>query len=165
MELVLFIGLQASGKSSFYRARFTATHAHVSMDHFPNNRNRRARQLLLVEEALRGGRSVVIDNTNPTALDRAPIIHLARSRDVPVIGYYFESRLGPCVERNRARLGKARVPDVALFATVKRLERPSLDEGFSRLYHVRMSESGDWEVSEWCDSVDELSAPTEEHPA
>jgi hypothetical protein len=32
VELVIFIGLQASGKTSFYRACFAATHAHVSRD-------------------------------------------------------------------------------------------------------------------------------------
>jgi predicted kinase len=32
MELVVFIGLPASGKSSFYRQRFSSTHALVSKD-------------------------------------------------------------------------------------------------------------------------------------
>ena len=39
LELVLFIGLQAAGKSSFYRTRFAGSHALVSKDCFPNNRN------------------------------------------------------------------------------------------------------------------------------
>ena len=43
-ELVLFVGLQASGKSSFYRARFAGTHDLVSKDRFPNNRNPARRQ-------------------------------------------------------------------------------------------------------------------------
>jgi len=32
LELVIFIGLQATGKSTFYRARFAATHVLVSKD-------------------------------------------------------------------------------------------------------------------------------------
>ncbi len=77
-ELVLFIGLQASGKSSFYRAHFAESHELVSKDRFPNNRNPRRRQRQLVAEALGAGRSVVIDNTNPTVEERAELIALAR---------------------------------------------------------------------------------------
>ena len=32
MELVLFVGLQGAGKTSFYRRAFAETHAHVSRD-------------------------------------------------------------------------------------------------------------------------------------
>src|SRR5207248_10271594 len=73
VELVLLGGLQASGKSSFSRARVAGTHEHVSRDNFPNNRNPARRQAVLVEEALRAGRSVVVDNTNPTPEDRPPL--------------------------------------------------------------------------------------------
>lgn len=46
MELIIFVGLQASGKSSFYRARFAANHEHVSKDLLRNNSQpeRRPRQ-------------------------------------------------------------------------------------------------------------------------
>jgi len=32
MEMVLFIGIQASGKTSFYRERFFRTHVRVNLD-------------------------------------------------------------------------------------------------------------------------------------
>ena len=38
MDLVILMGLQGAGKSSFYRAHFAATHTLVSKDRFPNNR-------------------------------------------------------------------------------------------------------------------------------
>ena len=38
-ELAILIGLQASGKSTFYRRHLAATHALVSKDRFRNNRN------------------------------------------------------------------------------------------------------------------------------
>ncbi len=148
-ELVLFIGLQAAGKSSFYRARFAGTHDLVSKDCFPNNRNPARRQRQLVEEALAAGRSVVVDNTNPTPEDRAELIALARSRGATVAGYYFESRLADCLERNRQRQGKARVPDVALYVTRKRLCVPSLAEGFDRLAYVRLLPEEGFEVLDW----------------
>ena len=32
MEAIVFIGLQASGKSSFYKERFFSTHVRISLD-------------------------------------------------------------------------------------------------------------------------------------
>jgi predicted kinase len=148
MELVIFVGLQASGKTSFYQARFAHTHALVSKDRMPNNRNPTRRQLELVEEALRAGRSVVVDNTNARVVDRLPLVILGHALGARVVGYYFESRVEDCLERNRGRAGKARVPDAALYATRKRLEVPSYAEGFDALYFVRMAEGG-WQVEEW----------------
>ncbi len=80
MELVLLIGLQGSGKSSFFRERFAATHLHVSKDLWPNARRREARQQRLVDEALARGQSVVVDNTQPRLEDRAPLLRLGQAR-------------------------------------------------------------------------------------
>jgi predicted kinase len=136
-ELIVFVGLQASGKSTFFRERFAATHEHVSKDLFRNNRNRNSRQGELVEAALRSGRPVVVDNTNPTVEDRRPLVELGRRFGARVVGYHFESGVRECLSRNARREGKARVPDVAIFATAKRLAPPSRPEGFDEIYRVR----------------------------
>lgn len=146
MELVILIGLQASGKSIFYRAQFAATHAYVSRDEFCNSRQPARRQAQLIKEALGAGRSVVVDNTNASVAARAEIMRLARAYDATVIGYYFEPHLGASLERNRRRAGQERVPDVALFATLKRLVPPSYAEGFARLYRVRIAADGNFAV-------------------
>ncbi len=148
-ELVIFVGLQGSGKSTFYRAHFAGTHDLVSKDRFPNNRQPARRQRQLITEALAAGRSVVLDNTNPTAAERAELIDLARSLGAIVAGYYFESCIADCLERNRRREGKARVPDAALYATRKRLCCPTPAEGFDRLYYVRLLGEGRFEVGDW----------------
>jgi predicted kinase len=149
MDLVIFIGLQAAGKSTFYRDRFAATHALVSKDRLRNNPRPQRRQLRLVEEALTAGRDVVVDNTNLNAADRAPLIVLGKAHGAAIHGYYFAARLEDCLERNRQRAGKACVPEIALFAAVKKLERPSLDEGFDRLFQVRLGPEGTFEVADW----------------
>ncbi len=41
LELVLFVGLQGSGKSTFYRAYFAASHDLVSKFRFPQRGLRR----------------------------------------------------------------------------------------------------------------------------
>lgn len=141
LELVIFVGLQASGKSSFFRERFAATHEHVSKDLFRNNRNRNRRQAQLIEEALPAGSPVVVDNTNPTVEDRRPLILLGCELGARVIGYYCDSGVHECIRRNRLRPGKAQVPDVAIYATANKLELPSYPEGFEELFRVRLTGS------------------------
>jgi predicted kinase len=125
MEFVLFTGLQGSGKSTFYGTHYAATHVLVSKDRFRNNRRPRRRQMQLVEEALKEGRPVVVDNTNPTVEDRKPIIALARSYGGRVVGLFFESLLRDCPELNARCAGRERVPDKALFITLRRLRKPT----------------------------------------
>ncbi len=140
MEVVVFVGLQAAGKSTFHRERFAATHVLVSKDLLRNNRRPQRRQMRLLDEALSEGRSVVVDNTNPTVEDRAAIIRLARERGASVVGYFFDVPIAECLRRNAERSGKGRVPDAALFITARRLQRPTLDEGFDRLERVGFDE-------------------------
>jgi predicted kinase len=140
MECVILIGLPAAGKSSFYRERFAGTHDHVSKDLLRHTRQPQRRQEQLVAESLAAGRSVVIDNTNPKASDRAPLIRLARAHGANVTGYYFPTEASDALRRNRAREGRERVPAVAIFTVRKRLEPPALEEGFDRLFVVRMNE-------------------------
>jgi predicted kinase len=149
MDLVIFIGLQGAGKSTFYRARFAATHTLVSKDCFRNNRRPARRQQHLIEAALGLGQSVVVDNTNPTREDRAALIALGQALGARIVGYFFESRLKECLERNRQRTGKQRVPDAALFATCKRLELPDPAEGFDELSFVQRAGNGAFVVSDW----------------
>jgi predicted kinase len=139
-ECVILIGLPASGKSSFYRERFAATHDHVSKDLMRNNRRPQRRQEQLMAASLAEGRSVVLDNTNPTAAVRAPLIAVARANGAEVVGYFFKTDAADALRRNRGREGRERVPDVAIFTTRKKLEPPSYGEGFTRLFEVTLDE-------------------------
>jgi predicted kinase len=135
-QLVIFIGLQGSGKSTYYREHFAATHVHVSKDLMKSARHRDDRQRQLIEAALDQGKPVVVDNTNPTPLARAPLIEIGRRHGARVIGYYFEIPVKTAVERNRLREGKGRVPDVAIYVTSKKLVPPKFEEGFDEIHVV-----------------------------
>ncbi len=148
MDLVVFIGLQGSGKSRFYRERFAGTHVHVSRDLMRNNRNPRRRQRQLVEEALRSGRSVVVDNTNPAPADREELISLGRAFGARAVGYFFRPDVGSSLRRNAGRAGRARVPEVAIFATAKRLVPPTRVEGFDQIFEVEAVEPAGFRVAE-----------------
>ena len=142
MELVILVGLQASGKSTFAGQRFAGTHVYVSKDAMRSARKKELRQRQLVEAALREGRSVLVDNTNPTPEDRAALIDLGRAHGAEIVGYYFEPDLAASRERNRQREARARVPEVALYVKSKKLRPPEPAEGFDRLYRVRLVGEG-----------------------
>ena len=137
MELVILVGLPASGKTTYYRSHFADTHVHVSKDLMANARRRDDLQQRAITDALEGGRSVVVDNTNPSPAIRAPLIALGRRHGARIMAYYFETAVKECVVRNRQREGKARVPDVAIFVTSKKLVLPAASEGFDEVHVVK----------------------------
>jgi predicted kinase len=145
-ECVIFIGLPASGKTTFYQQRFAATHRHISKDHWPTAANKDARQAALISTALAEGVPVVVDNTNPSIADRAAIIALARNHRARIVGYHFTATTREAVGRNRRREGKQRVPDVAIFTKAKRMVMPTREEGFDELNAVSIREDGTFEV-------------------
>ncbi len=142
MEVVIFSGLQGAGKSSFYRARFAATHLHLSKDNWPNASRREARLQRELRAALLENRDVVLDNTLPSRIARAPHIQIAREFGARVHNYFFESDFAACAARNALREGRACVPLIALKITAAQLQKPSLDEGFDELYFVRLQGDG-----------------------
>lgn len=150
MELVIFTGLQAAGKSTFYQTHFSASgeYVYVSKDQLRTNRQPGRRQYVLIVEALSAGRSVVVDNTNPSLAERAPLIALGKAYGATVSGYFFIPEVKASLERNRQRAGHARVPDIAIFATRKRLVPPTYGEGFDHLFAVNISQPGSFLVQE-----------------
>ena len=136
-ELIIFAGLPAAGKSTYYREHFANTHVHVSKDLMPKTRRSEASQLLEIEAALAAGKSVVVDNTNPSPAVREPLIVLGRRHGARIVAYYFETDVKTALVRNRLREGIARVPDVAIFATRKRLVPPAMEEGFDEVVVIR----------------------------
>jgi predicted kinase len=149
MELLLFVGLQASGKTSFYVERFLNTHARVSLDQLRT----RHREKRFLDVCLETQMPVVVDNTNPTKDERRRYVEAAKAAGCAVHLYFFQSRVAECVGRNEARPEEARVPRLGLLGTSSRLEIPSRDEGFDVMKFVRISAGGGFDVEEWRDEV------------
>ena len=148
MELVLFIGIQASGKSSFFKQHFSDSHVRINLDMLKTKR----REEILIDACLKAKQKLVVDKTNLTISERRKHISNAKSYGFRVIGYYFRTNLKAALERNRLRDGVARVPDAAILGSNKRLELPSYDEGFDELFYVN-AENGAFGVEAWRDEV------------
>ena len=65
-----------------------------------------------------------------------------------VRGYFFAVSVAEARERNRGRVGRERVPDVAIYTTAKRLTPPTFAEGFDRLNEVSLTPDGAFAVRE-----------------
>ena len=132
MEAIILVGIQASGKSTFYQERFAGTHVRINLDML-RTRKREAR---FVQTCLETRQPFVVDNTNPTAADRARYIGPATAAGFRLIGYFFRSSVEDAIRRNATREGKQRIPEVAIHAAHTRLEPPSREEGIDELFDV-----------------------------
>ena len=148
MQAILFIGIQATGKSTFYTQHFLNSHVRISMD-LLNTRNKEKKFL---ETCYATQTAFVVDNTNPTQADRARYIPLALEHQYEVIGYYFKSHLKEALHRNSQRSGKAQIPEVGILSTYKKLELPNYDEGFTKIFYVEI-QNGTFMVTPWKDEV------------
>jgi predicted kinase len=143
MEAVILIGIQGSGKSTFYRERFFDTHVRINLDMLRTRR----REQILFDACLAAQQSFVIDNTNPTKSDRARYIAPARAAGFRIVAYFFKSTVREAIQRNNQRKLKAKIPPAAIAATSKKLEPPSLEEGFDEIFTVEVVPEGGFSVT------------------
>ena len=147
-KAVIFIGIPACGKTTFYKERFSE-YAHISLDEL----HTRSKEGRLLTACIENGQSFVVDNTNPTRADREKYITAAKAAEYIVVGYYFRLSIGESMKRNAQRTGKARVPDIAVASIHAKLELSEYGEGFDELYYVRMGDDG-FIVDEWESEVE-----------
>jgi predicted kinase len=135
MEAVIFVGVQGSGKTSFYLDRFFETHVRISLDMLRT----RHREKILLTACLESKQPFVIDNTNPLPEDRARYIGPARAAGFRVVAYFFETSLRDAIRRNNQRQGKKKIPIPGVAGTLHKLQPPTSTEGFDELYSVNIS--------------------------
>ncbi|WP_223789120.1 ATP-binding protein [Marinicella meishanensis] len=148
MKGVIFIGIQGSGKSTFFKQQLQDTHLCLSMDMLKT----RHRERLLFQACLQAKQPVVIDNTNPTVADRAKYIEGFKTHQFSVTGYYFKSELAACLQRNEQRTGKACIPEAGIRGTYGKLQLPTKAEGFDELYYLEII-NDEFVIEAWNDEI------------
>lgn len=142
MELIMFIGIPGSGKSTFYMKNFFNSHVRISLDLLKT----RFKESKYFELGLDLQQKMVIDNTNVTTTERKKYIGPAKIKKYKVTGYYFESKVRECIDRNEARSDK--INKIGILSKYKDLQIPSYEEGFDDLHYVSI-ESDVFKVRDW----------------
>jgi predicted kinase len=132
-EILIFIGLQGAGKTTYYNQHFAATHEHVSRDVLGTPEREAAR----IDECLAAGRSFALDNTNATRAVRAKLIRQAKAAGFYTIACFFETPVRTAIGRNNHRKDKKPVPVPAILRAAKHLEPPGAEEGFDEIRTIR----------------------------
>jgi predicted kinase len=144
MEAIIFTGIQASGKTTFYQQRFARTHLMISLDMLKH----RYRQDAFIQTCAKTAMRFVVDNTQVTADERSAIIARVKPYHFRVIGYYFVTTLEAALARSEQRPGKQRIPEKGLRAMYKHLQIPVYGEGFDELWQVSIGGQGEFVVEE-----------------
>jgi predicted kinase len=149
MEAVIFVGIQGSGKSTFFKKNFFDTHIRVNLDMLRTKN----RERLIFEACLEAKQKFVIDKTNLTREEREKYIVEAKRYKFKTVGYYFQTDLEKSLERNNQRAGKAKVPEKAILGAFKRLQIPTFDEGFAELFYISINDENQFVIEEWKDEI------------
>jgi len=130
MEAVIFVGLPASGKSTYFENNLIKTHVRINLDSLKT----RERENTLLTQCIESKKDFVIDNTNVTIDNRKKYIMLAKAAGYRVVCYYFDIPIEECKKRNEQR--DAKVPVVALYTIRKKMVVPTLNEGFEQIITI-----------------------------
>jgi len=127
-ELVMFCGPPACGKST-YAAEHFPDYERVNQDTVKTL----PKCLKACRKALENEQSCVIDNMNPTVEVRKKYIDIAEEFNVPVRAIHFFVQRPTCEKLSKYREAKGgrHISRVVYNVFFKRLEIPSVDEGFT----------------------------------
>lgn len=160
MELILFVGIPASGKSTMsaqYKKkgylvlssdaiRETITGG-TALEHIPQKDHSWLHSQVFEQirlqtvAALRSGRSVVVDATNVSRKRRISFLKQLQPFHCPKKCMLFIAPVEVCMERNRKRSGNARIPDESLYRMICNFECPCLQEGWDEIIPVVSGEA------------------------
>ena len=126
LEYVLMIGVALSGKTTYVKANFT--HEEIRLYYFDNDRKK---EMNYIEQCLKHGKSIVVDDTNLTKDIRKMHIDMAKKYNVKMIGIFMNTSRGLLEKRQRSR--RDPFPLSVIYKQLNQLETPVIDEGFDKL--------------------------------
>ena len=137
-EMIIFVGFPASGKSTFAREKLVSNgYEWINRDTLKTS----SKCLKATRELLDEGKSVIIDNTNPSDSARAAYLTEAKNRNIPVRCFQFitERKLSEHLNLYRERITQGqykRIPAIAYNMYNKNFVKPKIEEGFAEICKV-----------------------------
>jgi predicted kinase len=118
MQMILFSGQQATGKSSLFKSSFVDTHLCIKLDMLRT----RYRQVLMISAYLVAKQPFLIDNTNLTSDERSGHITQAKAQRISVLAYRVNLPFEEALKRNTRRF--VSVPERARRSAYKNWQMP-----------------------------------------
>lgn len=147
-EMILLIGRPGSGKSKLSKEILNKpnfnNYVYVSRDTCKTQ----TACTKIVREAIKNGKSIWIDNTNPSIKSRKIYIDLAKKENIPVIIYVMDISENLSKHLNNMRVMKCeanKIPEVAYRVYNKRYEEPTKDEGIDKIIKIPFTYRGNKE--------------------
>jgi bifunctional polynucleotide phosphatase/kinase len=144
-ELLLLVGPPASGKSTFAQKYLVPKgYVHVNQDTLKT----KEKCLAAVREALKQGKSVVVDNTNPDPKVRSEYLSAAKSHGaIPVRAFVFAASTEICEHNAKFRAfstkGQANerglIPSVVFNTFRSKYKAPEVKEGFAEIKTIHFT--------------------------
>lgn len=137
-ELVILVGAPATGKSTF-RKRYFEPNGYIAVNR--DTMGTMQKCVKAATEALKSGKSVVADNTNPSAAARKDFIDCAKKNGVPCRCFVMDTPIELAHHMNYFRQTQTsgsvrRIPDVGYNVYKKNFETPTKAEGFTEIIKI-----------------------------
>ncbi|XP_072557824.1 bifunctional polynucleotide phosphatase/kinase isoform X2 [Paramormyrops kingsleyae] len=138
-EVIVAVGFPASGKSTFFQKHIIPQgYVYVNRDTLGSWQN----CVSACERALKEGRSVAVDNTNPDPESRKRYVDVCQKMGVACRCFLFSATLEQAKHNNRFRemmpseQKHATVNDMIFHSYKNKFVAPSLSEGFSEILQI-----------------------------
>ncbi|XP_031716668.1 bifunctional polynucleotide phosphatase/kinase [Anarrhichthys ocellatus] len=138
-EVIVAVGFPASGKSTFFQTHVIPKgYVYVNRDTLGSWQS----CVSACEHALKEGRSVVVDNTNPDPESRKRYVDVATAAGVQCRCFHFSASLEQAKHNNRFRemvpsnSKHVKVNDMIFHSYKKHFVAPALPEGFSEILQI-----------------------------
>ncbi|KAF1393755.1 hypothetical protein PFLUV_G00019310 [Perca fluviatilis] len=138
-EVIVAVGFPASGKSTFFHTHVIPKgYVYVNRDTLGSWQN----CVSACERALKEGRSVAVDNTNPDPESRKRYVDVAKAAGVPCRCFHFSASLEQAKHNNKFRemapsdSKHVKVNDMIFHSYKKHFVAPALPEGLSEILQI-----------------------------
>ncbi|XP_068097427.1 bifunctional polynucleotide phosphatase/kinase [Hyperolius riggenbachi] len=138
-EVVVTVGFPGAGKSTFIKEHLVPKgYAYANRDTLGSWQ----KCVAACEEAVKNGKSIVIDNTNPDVESRGRYISCAQKAGVTVRCFLFTATIELAKHNNRFRemtykgKGHVSVNDMIINSYKSKFVAPSVNEGFSEVLNI-----------------------------